>query len=498
MVPRPCSARLLKIPVCAINDEGQPALSWDTVTGAASYDVFSSESADGEFIKVATVTEAEYADTAAKTGKTYYYKVCAVSKKNNAGALSEAVSATCVMVRPEPVVGNRYVDGKPTLSWAPVEGATSYQVYRAEEEDGSYVRVFNTTGTTYTHVSAEVGETYYYKVKAVFAEKENKFSQIVKATCVKGQFVVTATTRSIDGKPTLSWKPVPGAASYEVYRSNTKDGAYSRVFTTTGTSYTHMSSVVGKTYYYKVKVVDADKTGIFGQIVSAKCVEANFVVTTGNRIVDGKPILKWDKDTSVEKYQVYRSATEDGKYVRVFTTTGNTYTHVSATVDGTYFYKVKAILKNGSTVFSDVVENSCICGQPVVETGNREADGKPTLKWEDVEGAASYQVYRATEENGKYVRVFTTEGNSYTHVSAASDVTYYYKVRAISDSGNNGIFSKIVSNSVLVQKTETQESETEETTTEVTTTEQTAVEEAATQEDVVEEVATEETQNQEG
>ena len=149
-----------------------------------------------------------------------------------------------------------------------------------------------------------------------------------------------------------------------------------------------------------------------------------------------------------ESYQVYRSTSEDGKYSRVFTTTGTTYTHVSSVVDGKYYYKVKAIFADGMTVFSEVVSKTCICARPTATVGNRESDGKPTLKWEAVDGAAKYQVYRSTSASGGFVRVFTTAGTSYTHVSAEEGITYYYKVRAVSANGANGAFSTVLSGSM--------------------------------------------------
>ena len=56
---------------------------------------------------------------------------------------------------------------------------------------------------------------------------------------------------------------------------------------------------------------------------------------------------------------MYRATKADGKYVRVFKTTGTTYTHISAQPDTTYYYKVVAVTPQSHTgVFSEVLKNS--------------------------------------------------------------------------------------------------------------------------------------------
>ena len=434
------------------DESGRPLLTWAAANGANGYAVYRSESADGEFVKVASVSTTKYADTAAENGKTYYYYVIAVKNDAAYGLRSDVVSTTVELAVVEPVVGARQADGKPTLHWNKLQNAVSYQVYRATKENGEYVRVFTTKGLTYTHVSAEAGKTYFYKVEALFADGTNQFSEFVSATFrpVSVNFAPVAGNRDTDGKPTLHWNKLQNAVSYQVYRANSKDGKYVRVFTTKGLTYTHISAEAGKTYFYKVKALFADGTNQFSEFVSAtfRPVSLNFAPVAGNRDTDGKPTLRWNKLQNAVSYQVYRADSKDGKYVRVFTTKGLTYTHVSAQLDKTYYYKVKAVFSDGSTVFSEILSNTCTCGRPEVTVGHRAADGLPRLKWASVDGAQSYAVYRATKADGKYVRVFKTTGTTYTHISAQPDTTYYYKVVAVTPQGHTGVFSEVVKASI--------------------------------------------------
>ncbi|MGN0666696.1 MAG: cellulase family glycosylhydrolase [Huintestinicola sp.] len=57
------------------------------------------------------------------------------------------------------------------------------------------------------------------------------------------------------------------------------------------------------------------------------------------------------------------------------------------------------------------------------------------LTWNEVEGADAYRVYRYDEETGKYVRVVTVKGKSYT-IKGLSSGTCKFKVAAVEKVGN--------------------------------------------------------------
>ena len=78
-------------------------------------------------------------------------------------------------------------------------------------------------------------------------------------------------------------------------------------------------------------------------------------------------------------------------------------------------------------------------------TGGNDAQGRPTLKWNAVSGAAKYEVYRARSKNGEYIKYSTVTGTSYTNTSYIENGnTYYYKVRALDANGTAGAWSSIV------------------------------------------------------
>ena len=76
----------------SFNSKGQPRLQWTAVPGAARYEIYRATSKDGEYKLMYSVKGTSYSNTSAKSGKTYYYKVKAVSKvRSNADSAFSAV-----------------------------------------------------------------------------------------------------------------------------------------------------------------------------------------------------------------------------------------------------------------------------------------------------------------------------------------------------------------------------------------------------------------------
>ena len=458
-----CAPASLPAPtVTGGNDaQGRPTLKWNAVTGAAKYEVYRARSKDGDYIKYSTVTGTSYTNTSyIENGNTYYYKVRALDAKGTAGAWSSVVSVTYKQTLPAPTVtGGNDSQGRPTLKWNAVTGAAKYEVYRARSRSGEYIKYSTVTGTSYTNTSyIENGNTYYYKVRALDANgAAGAWSSIVSVTyraASTGTLSAPTVTGGNDsqGRPTLTWKAVTGAAKYEVYRARSRSGEYIKYSTVTGTSYTNTSYIEdGNTYYYKVRALKSDGTaGAWSSIVSVTYKQTLPAPTvTGGNDAQGRPTLKWNTVTGAAKYEVYRARSMNGDYIKYSTVTGTSYTNISYIENGnTYYYKVRALDANGTAgPWSDVVAVTCRLGltAPSV-TGGNDSQGRPTLKWNAVTGAAKYEVYRARSKDGDYIKYSTVTGTSYTNTSYIENGnTYYYKVRALKSDGTAGAWSSIVS-----------------------------------------------------
>ena len=238
------------------------------------------------------------------------------------------------------------------------------------------------------------------------------------------------------GKPYIYWSVVDGANRYYVYRSTTKDGTYSFLGSTANLNYTDSKANVGTTYYYKVKALAADGTdSSLSAAVAITCRCARPVVTPDYLTSTGKPYIYWGAVDGAGKYEVYRSGSKDGTYTLLGTTTATNYTDNKANAGYTYYYKVKAISEVKSTANSSLsaaVAIICRCARPVVKTDYWASTGKPYIKWDAVDGAGKYYIYRSGTRNGTYTLLGTTTATNYTDSKANAGYTYYYKVQAIS------------------------------------------------------------------
>ena len=334
---------------------GKPQLTWRAVYGATSYRIYRSTSRGSGYSLLGTTTATSYTNTGAKAGTTYYYRVKAV---NDAGLspYSNVVSGKVKSVTPKPSapvvkIGNSAASGKPMLTWNTVSGATSYKVYRATSQNGTYSLLGTVTATSYTNTGAKAGTTYYYKVKAVNSAGESAYSNVVS-----GRATVTTLTMghsSTSGKPQLTWKAVSGAASYKVYRATSKNGAYTVINTTKALTYTNVGAALGTTYYYKVEALNAaGKSMGFSAIVEGKVAP---VLAVGYSSVSGKPQLTWKAVPGATEYQVYRSTQQNSGYTKINTTTATGYVNTGAKAGTTYYYRIVAVKGTAVSDFSNIV-----------------------------------------------------------------------------------------------------------------------------------------------
>lgn len=330
--------------------------------------------------------------------------------------------------------------GKPVLKWGEDDNAIGYVVYRANYKDGDYFEWATVDGTKFVDTKAEVGKTYYYFVYALDLNKHMVSQSAIKSiTCDCARPVVSITTNASSGKPSLKWNAVGGAAKYEVYRATSKNGTYTKMYTTTSTSYTNSTAVPGTTYYYKVKAICGKSSygnSAYSVVKSITCDCARPTVTVKCNENTGKPVLSWKAVDGASKYYIYRS-TDGGKTYKYWDSTSKTsYTNSGAEAGKTYYYMVKAVCGKssyGNSAQSLAKSIVCDCAKPVLSI--TAVNGKPKLSWNAVDGATKYWVYRSTDgKNFKYYD--TTTKLSYTNMSTTAGTTYYYKLKAVNGSTN--------------------------------------------------------------
>ena len=157
------------------------------------------------------------------------------------------------------------------------------------------------------------------------------------------------------------------------------------------------------------------------------CATVNVPYIIGYKAGDGKVKLEWRALDGAEMYRVYYYL--NGKYTRVFTTDGSrTIATVSGLTGGTkYGFVVSAKVNGAWTAYNDPADLVYVTptGTPKPSiVGYKVGENKVKLQWNEVPGAEMYRVYYLL--NGKYTRVFTTDGSrTIATVSGLSGGTEY-------------------------------------------------------------------------
>ena len=352
------------------------------------------------------------------------------------------------------------------LSWDEVLNAQGYEIYRATSENGKYVKVKTITDNsilTNTSTGLESATSYYYKIKAYKEHKGQKIYgkfNLLKATTnpdkITGLKLLDSTSSSLK----IGWDKYDKATGYEVYRATNENGKYIKVKTITDNNIIQNKSPNldnGKMYYYRVKAyieVDGQKyysdsatlqasTKLSGGITNLKMVSRT----------DNSIRISWDKVESDEGYEVFRGTSEKGKYVKVKTITDNNITSIVSTglnSATTYYYKVRSYKTiDGNKQYGDFSTVKISTKPKAVDNLVLVNSTEKSIKiaWDEVKGADGYEIFKATGENGKYVKVATTSDLNYVSLGVVKGQSYCYKVKAykvISNKKIYGDYSKII------------------------------------------------------
>ena len=296
-------------------------------------------------------------------------------------------------------------------------------------------------GTTSIHIKTSANEelTKTLKIKDTLALNKFKVEQVDYKT-VK-----------------LSWSKVAYASYYQVYRFNEKTASWKKMVETTKTSWEDTGYKTGKNYQFCIRAVRLLKDGT--KVYSNWSDEVTFATA-----LEGKPYLSatnvgdtafklsWSEVKGATRYIIYRKSINDA-WKKVLTLGGDVFTYTSASMlPNTYSYRIKAArydsIDRVMTSPSNIKTLKSVLAAPVIKQLSEQSDGIK-VRWEKIESATSYEVYRSTSLEGSYSRVKKTKHLSCVDSTTKANKTYYYKVRALREHQDDvyySYFSDVVRN----------------------------------------------------
>lgn len=373
------------------------------------------------------------------------------SEVEQIGDLSNIITATPKIQTPviKSVTAKSY--NTATLTWQTTsDSPDGYEVYRKEDGTASYQKIAVVKAGTYTDETLTVGKTYSYKVRSIKAltDGDTIYSDYTAEKSVKTTLTIS-TMKAVSASYInikVSWRKVGGANGYEIYRSTSKNGKYTKIATIPDgktVKYTDKKLTTGSTYYYKLRAYyvlgTAKKYSSYSNICSAKVIPAAPKLSSVSSVNYNTLKIKWDKISGANGYAVYRSTTDNGKYTKIVTIKSGstlTYKDMKLTTGKKYYYKVRAYrMVNKSQIYGKYSESKMGTPIPAKVTGLKAVSvnaNKVKLTWKKVSGAKSYTIYRSTSKNGDYkvVKTGCTKTN-YTNSKLKNGTKYYYKVAAV-------------------------------------------------------------------
>ena len=236
------------------------------------------------------------------------------------------------------------------ISWGRVNGAARYRVYCKGSK--GWIRLADTTSTSYIHGKVSSGRNYTYTVRCISADAKRFTSGYdSKGKSVKFLSVPKITkTENVYGGVKLSWNRVSGAEKYRVYCK--KNNEWKGLGNTTSTSFIDTKAMSDHNCTYTVRCITKDgrnfASGYDGKGKSILYTASPKLLNAGAAY--GGIRIEWKEVIGAEKYRVYVKKGKNWK--KLADTTSTEFTDKTAGSKGTYTYTVRCINPSENTFMS--------------------------------------------------------------------------------------------------------------------------------------------------
>ena len=327
----------------AYNDKVQ--VSWDAVGGATSYNVYRATSASGAKTLLASPAASPYDDTGATPGVTYYYWVQAC-QGGNCSDYSAFDTGWSVLSAPTGIQASdgTYTD-KVQVRWDAVNGATSYQIYRAESEIGTKSQIGHSAASPYDDLTATAYISYFYWVKACNGTNCSDFSSVFDTgwrnlTAPTG---VAASDGTYAGKVQVSWNTSSGVFTYQVYRAESASGSKTLLGSTASASFADTAASPGVVYTYWVKTCTGPVCSDFSASDTGwRMLLPPATIQASDGVYPDKVRVTWRRVSGATSYQVYRAARSTAAKTLLGSPASLFFDDATAASGLTYTYWVRA------------------------------------------------------------------------------------------------------------------------------------------------------------
>ena len=474
----------------AVGDFEKVNLSWSqsSEVDTTIYKIYRKSEADSEFKLIKTIngrTTLSCIDTDIEEAEVYSYYIVAENSFGMTSEPSEIANASLATDAEAPTVtkfapaSGTYITGVQTVTVSAVDNIapTKIKLFYSEND-----------GESWTSLGEDVAAPFVFsfdtraipdgKVILKAYAYDAKGNESLPLTCIYyidntgPEKVKGLSAKSVlSSKITLEWEDVSdNDAAYFVLQQK-KEGSYVTVASSITTLGYNLSGLYAATEYtYRVAAVDIrGNVGDYSDDFTVTTLEDTTapVVTSlapnPSRYNNSINFMAGAADDCAIKSITIQASTDRKTWVDVSTAKYTDYIRTATFActisladysDGSIF--VRAVAEDFSGNISDTTDAAAFVEYIVDKTSPDKprdliasgGDGWIYVSWlqGDENDIASYQLYRATSEEGPYSLIASDLTKiSYYDTSAQRDTVYYYKLRGLDTTGNLSEFSEAVS-----------------------------------------------------
>jgi len=320
------------------------------------------------------------------------------------------------------------------IYWTGGMGASHYRVYRATSSGGTKTALGSwQTSLTYNDYSANIGQTYYYWVKAATSSSGDNPTAYSSYNTGYRALANPDTPSASDGTYTdrvrITWDSVTGATYYRVYRATSSGGTKTALGSwQTGTSYDDTGATPGQTYYYWVSAgtssSGAHESGRSYWDTGYRTLSAPTGVIATDGTYSDRVSVSWNNVSGASHYQVYRATSAGGTKTAISSWQTGGYGDYSATPGQTYYYWVRAATSSGGANPSDYSSyNTGYRATPGVTLSYITISGETSVN----EGSTEQYTCTANYSDGSSANVSSSaswsENSSYASINSSGYLT---------------------------------------------------------------------------
>lgn len=328
------------------------------------------------------------------------------------------------------------------ITWSEVNGASSYEVYRAESLEGARTQIGITEQLVFNDSSINPGTIYYYWVKACNLHGCGGYSEADSGWAVvdfPGKPIgLNATDGTFNDKVDLSWDETDGATYYNVLRSISETGDKETLNQVASSSFSDTSVVLNQVYYYWVNACNEMGCGVDSDpdtgFATATVPEIPTDVFASDGTYSDKVRIQWTGDANGMSYQIFRSDTPDNDRILIGMADDPIYDDSTVVSGNEYWYYVKACVDNLCSDFS--LGDMGYAAHPTLDppTGLHASDGifldKVEITWNVVLDSLFYKIFRAESSGGTKFEIGSSITTSFEDFTPTPGVNYWYFVKA--------------------------------------------------------------------